>query len=187
MRMQMKLLHSLYTISICACLITQASATDMISGYDIAVDKNGVMSIPDVDYRNEWTMLGTWSIAGEESADGLHVVYTQPGVANEYRKTGKFPDGAVLIKDLYSTKTGEYTTGTVSYASELTGMFLMIKDTQKRFKGNPIWGSGWGWAYFDSNNPETTTTNYNIDCKGCHIPARKNDWIFIEGYPVLTK
>ena len=67
-------------------------------GFESTVDETGAISLPDVDFRAEWTMLGTYSIAGEEGAEGLHVVYTQPGVAQYYRNTGNFPDGAVLVK-----------------------------------------------------------------------------------------
>ena len=28
-------------------------------------------------------------------------------------------------------------------------------------------------------------TDYATDCKTCHIPARKDDWVYVRGYPVL--
>jgi hypothetical protein len=61
-----------------------------------------------------------------------------------YRKTGKFPDGATLVKEFRATKAGTYTTGAnVSYAtSDLKPWFVMVKDTQGRFANNPIWGDG---------------------------------------------
>lgn len=171
-----------------AGLVSQASAGDFVSGYDIAVDAEGNPSLPDVDFRSQWTMLGAWSIAGEDGAEGMHVVYTQPGVVEVYRETGEFPDGAVLIKELFSTETGDYSTGRVSFAKDVSGRFMMIRDTQKRFKGNKLWGSGWGWAYFDADDPKQTTTEaYKTECQGCHIPARKTGWVYVQGYPVLKK
>lgn len=165
-----------------------ALAQDNIAnGFDTAVADTGAIRLPDVDFRTEWTMLGTFSIAGDEGAEGLHVVYTQPGVAQTYRDTGNFPDGAILVKELLETTTEELTTGTVSYAADTSGWFVMVKSDTPRFEDNPLWGDGWGWAYFDANDRGTTlTTDYKAECKACHIPARKTDWVYVRGYPVLN-
>jgi hypothetical protein len=62
----------------------------------------------------------------------------------------------------------------------------MIKDSKNRFASNSLWGDGWGWALFKPGNKTTNAaTNYKIDCLGCHIPAKKNDWIYTEAYPTL--
>jgi hypothetical protein len=63
----------------------------------------------------------------------------------------------------------------------------MIKDTQNRFSGNPLWGDGWGWALFKPDQPKlNVATDYKVDCLGCHIPAKQSDWIYVEAYPILT-
>ena len=159
---------------------------NMADGFETAVDNAGAIRMPDVDFRADWTMLGTYSIAGDEGAEGLHVVYSQPGVAQAYLETGSFPDGAILVKELLGTTTEELTTGTVSYAADVSGWFVMVKTSSPRFEDNPLWGDGWGWAYFDAEDRMTTpTTDYKAECKGCHIPARKTDWVYVRGYPVL--
>jgi Cytochrome P460 len=159
-------------------------------GFKIAVDAQGNISLPSADIRKDWVSLGMWSIAADDSepgAQGIHTVYTQRESVESYRETGKFPDGAVLIKELLSTITEEMTTGTVSRASETEGWFVMVKDSQDRFPQSGLWGDGWGWAYFDADNPtETTTTDYEAECKGCHIPAEGSDWIYIAPYHVLN-
>ena len=172
-----------------ACMTSLVIADDHLSTFASMVDADGKISMPETDFRANWSVLGTWAINGDNNeATGLHVVYTQPWVIGAYRETGKFPDGAVLIKELLNAQTSDYTTGHVSYAKDVTGWFVMVKDTQKRFKGNKLWGSGWGWAYFDpSDMQNATTTSYRSECMGCHIPARKKDWIFTEAYPVLKK
>ena len=44
------------------------------------------------------------------------------------------------------------------------------------------------WALFQAGDPKTTVTeNYKDDCLGCHVPAQDNDWVYVEGYPVLEK
>jgi hypothetical protein len=29
--------------------------------------------------------------------------------------------------------------------------------------------------------------DYKTDCKTCHVPAKKDDWVYVRGYPVLAK
>ena len=117
---------------------------------------------------------------------GFHNVYTQPETVEAFRSTGKFPDGAVLVKELLKAKTNSMTTGEISCATETEGWFIMIKDAKGRFKDNPLWGDGWGWALFNAgNNTKTVTENYKDDCLQCHVPAKQDDWIYLRGYPAL--
>ncbi|MCP5084075.1 MAG: cytochrome P460 family protein [Alphaproteobacteria bacterium] len=168
--------------------IGQGKATSKVQ---IAADSSGNIHLPKIDFRKDWVALGTWAAAAEEGAQGsqgLHVVYAQPETVEAYRKTGTFPDGAVLVKELLSTKTEDMTTGTISRAHAATGWFVMIKDAIGRYPGNKLWGDGWGWAHFDAKLPsKVTTTDYEADCKGCHVPAQSTDWVYVQGYPVLQK
>ena len=159
------------------------------------VDAHGSISLPS-DFDRKWVFLGTWSIAGEDveqsaaasghGAAALHNVYTQPSTVEVFRNTGKFPDGAVLIKELLNTKTAQMTTGKVSRGKKIEGWFIMVKDTKSRFPGNKLWGDGWGWSLFDAKK-KLTTKDYKAECLGCHIPAKRNDWVYVEGYPLLRK
>jgi hypothetical protein len=92
----------------------------------------------------------------------------------------------VLVKELLTATTNTMTTGEVSHATETEGWFIMIKDTQGRFKGNGLWGDGWGWALFNADEPATTATeDYKAECLPCHVPAENDDWIYLRGYPEL--
>lgn len=147
------------------------------------------ISLPAVDYRKDWVALGSWAVAaepGKSGSQGIHVVYTQPESVAAYRKNGKFPDGAILVKELFTTTTESMTTGTVSRANKTAGWFVMVKDSTNRHSANKLWGDGWGWAYFDAKDRnKTTSTDYTVDCKGCHVPVRNSDWVYVQGYPVL--
>ena len=113
-------------------------------------------------------------------------IKNNPGAIDAYRKTGHFPDGAVLVKEVFATSTNEMTTGTVSHADKLKGWFVMVRDSKGTHPGNPLWGDGWGWSWFDADKPlRTPSTDYHSDCKGCHVPAKATDWIYVNGYPVL--
>lgn len=152
------------------------------------VDAAGNMRIP-TNYRASYEYLGSWSIAGDEKgAKQIHAVYASPGTAAAYRKDGKFPDGAILIKEVYNASTAEMTTGTVSHEDALVGWFMLVKDSKNSHPANKLWGNGWGWSWFDAGNPtKTTSTDFHADCLGCHIPAQASDWIYVSGYPVLKK
>lgn len=94
----------------------------------------------------------------------------------------------MLVKEVFSAATGDMTTGTVSHADKLSGWFVMMKDSKGRFPGNRLWGDGWGWSWFNVDNPlKTTSTDYAADCQSCHIPVQPTDWIYVHGYPPLRK
>lgn len=152
------------------------------------VDANGNLRVP-AGYRTSYQFLGSWAIAADkgQGSQGLHVVYASPGTIEAYRKDGHFPDGSVLVKEVFQAATQPMKTGTVSHAEKLQGWFVMVKDGKNSHPGNSLWGDGWGWSWFDADNPsKTTSTNYKIDCLSCHVPARVTDWVYVEGYPALN-
>lgn len=192
-KMYMKILIAVMAFCCCTASIADKSFT---SAYGSLVDDAGNITLPK-NFRRDWTFLGTWSIAEKDversseasghGAAGLHNVYTQRGVAEYFRHNGKFPDGAVIVKELLKAVTAPMTTGTVSRGNAVEGWFVMVKDTKGRYRSNPLWGDGWGWVLFNADKPETPATkNYKTECVGCHIPARNDDWIYLSGYPVLT-
>ncbi len=141
------------------------------------------------DYRTSYQFLGSWAIAADKGkgSKNIHVVYASPGTIAAYRKDGHFPDGSVLVKEVFQAATGPLKTGTVSHAKKLNGWFVMVKDSKNSHSGNSLWGDGWGWSWFDAGNPsKTTSTNYKVDCLSCHEPVRATDLVYIEGYPLLT-
>ena len=153
------------------------------------VDSEGNMRMP-ADYRTNFQMLGTWAVAADNAPGSkeMHVVYASPGTIAAYRKGRRFPDGAILVKEVFKTATKPMTTGTVSSAGTLAGWFVMVKDDVGRFPKNKLWGDGWGWSWFDAANPKkTTSTDYKKDCQSCHIPAQKSDWVYTHGYPPLGR
>ena len=177
------ILSLLIVFSISLVYTSKADENGSFSPY---VDKDGQITRP-TDFKEKWTYLGSWVHPNSEK-DGMHNVYTQPGVVEKYKENGsKFPDGAVLVKEVRSTKSQNMTTGKdVIHAQDLVLWFVMIKDEKGRFPDNPKWGDGWGWALYYADDPsKDVSTNYKVDCLGCHIPAKQTDWIYIQGYPVL--
>ena len=169
------------------CGQSNVIAEETKSTFSSFVDDQGNISLPN-DFRKTMSHLGSWFVP-EGEASGFHDVYAQPADVAAYRKSGTFPDGAILIKELRASSTSDYTTGkNVSFANEtIKQWFVMIKDTKNRFPNNKNWGTGWGWALFKKNNRDVNVSkDFKKDCIGCHIPAKDNDWVYIEAYPTLT-
>ena len=154
-----------------------------LSGFDL-IDKTGNIRKPS-DYRDKYEALGTYAVL-DPKGDQMHLTYASPGTAEYFRKTGKYPDGTVLVKEVFGTDHAQMTTGDAHWASGTKVWFVMIKDTKGRYPGNPLWGDGWAWALFKSDAPDKqVATDYKKDCLGCHVPAKATDWVYVQGYPVL--
>ena len=152
-------------------------------------DAAGNLHVPDA-YRTTYQSLGSWAVGADQGQGSkeLHIVYASPGTIAAYRKDGHFPDAAVLVKEVYQAATEPMTTGTVSHADTLKGWFVMVKDSSGLHAGNRLWGDGWGWSWFDADNPsKTTSTDYSVNCKSCHVPAQATDWVYVGGYPPLRR
>jgi len=165
-------------------------------------DASGNLQVPGT-YRTTYEFLGAWAAAADQSqgSQELHVVYASPGTITAYRQDGHFPDGTVLVKEVYRAGTEPMTTGLISHADSLRGWFVMMKDSTDRYASNKlVWGDGWGWSWFDAANPSTpslnlplpggaraTSADYRENCKGCHFPAQATDMIYVDGYPPLRR
>jgi len=182
----MKIFHAMVVLSIAGLL-----ATVLLAAYQDStrvVDSNGNLRVP-ADYRTSYQFLGSWAIAADKGrgSKDLHIVYASPGTIGAYRASGRFPDGSVLVKEVFQATTGPFATGTVSYAKKLTGWFVMVKESKDTHPGNKLWGNGWAWSWFDADNPsKTTSTDFKRDCLPCHVPAKATDWIYVKGYPPLS-
>ena len=182
-------LLSLPAISLAAYGQTGITAATNDPKTEAVVDASGNLRVP-ADYRAVYQFLGSWAVAADQGQGSkeVHVVYAAPDTIAAYRKDGRFPDGSVLVKEVYETSTAAMTTGTVSHEQKLKGWFVMVKDSKNSHPGNRLWGDGWGWSWFDATDSlKTTSTDYKVNCLSCHVPARASDWIYVQGYPPLRK
>jgi hypothetical protein len=72
-------------------------------------------------------------------------VYSRPKDQEAYRRDGKFPDSAVLVKDITNVASEKLTTGQATRDTDVKIWFVMVKDARGRFPKNDLWGDGWGW------------------------------------------
>ena len=163
-----------------------SSSSQPAAGLGNYVDKDGGIRLPE-DYRLKWIHLGSWFVEGEPGKGQVHDVYTKPDAVAAFRKTGKFPPGTTLVKEIRASTGGKMTTGNVNWDGPIVQWFVMVKDKDTpTFPNNPNWGLGWGWGLYKIDDPKKNiSTDYKIDCKTCHIPARQTDWIYTHGYPIL--
>ena len=156
-----------------------ASASDF-SPY---VDADGNISLPD-HFRTQMAHIGSWFVP-DGDVSGFHDVFTEKESLEAYRKTDDFPDGATLVKEVRAHRSGNFTTGAnVSYSDNTKLWFVMVRDTENRFPHNKVWAEGWGWALINTDDPnKNVATDFANDCKACHLPAQKSNWVFVEGYP----
>jgi Cytochrome P460 len=158
---------------------TDKTAPSNAAKVEAVADAAGNLHVPE-DYRTTYQWLGSWAVAADQGPGlkELHVVYASPGTITAYRNDGRFPDGTVLVKEVFQAATEQMTTGTVSRVETLKGRFVMIKDSNGDRRGNKLWGDGWGWSWFNADNPsKTTSTDYKTDCRSCHVPAQASDWV----------
>ena len=164
---------------------SKSQSNSNYNGLDL-VDKTGNIRKP-ADYRDLYQALGTFFVRDPIGAEEMHYTYASPCTAEFYRRNGKFADGTVLVKEVLATDHGQLTTGDAHWASGMKVWFVMIKDNKSRYPSNPLWGDGWGWALYKSDAPDKQiATDYKKDCLGCHIPAQKTDWVYVQGYPTLA-
>lgn len=165
------------------CKDTDRGPTD-VDAYSSFVNDRGDIKFPS-DFPTGFVFIGSWAVNEAAGVTEIHAVYARPIDVSNYQKTGKFLDGAVLVKEVSTTLGAAHTTGNAFWANDTKTWFMMIKDSKQRFPSNPLWGDGWGWAEFDPDTKKQISTNYKTDCQSCHIPVSQSEWVYAYAYPVL--
>lgn len=147
-------------------------------------------------YRS-WMFVGTPLTPnalnnGEAPFPEFHHVYVEPSAYAAYQRTGRFPEGTQIVKELISvisTNANQdgstvQVSGRGYFQGEFIGLELTVKDTQ-RFPNEPG-----GWAYFSfGHHPEpyaaTAAVLPTTECNACHQANAADDFVFTQFYPVL--
>jgi len=121
--------------------------------------------------------------AGKAAFPEFHSVYINPEAFKEYEKTGEFPDGTVLIKELVSVGSKAATSGKGYFMGEFIGREVAVKNTN-RFKDAPG-----NWAYFSFGHEYPLKDKVErqpvANCSACHGASAAQDYVFTQYYPVL--
>lgn len=116
-------------------------------------------------------VLGPGSSAAPKY-EGLHNIYANPAAREGYR-TGKFPDGAVIVYDQWTAVHGD---GDATTAGARKFVDVMVKDS-RRFAAT----GGWGYTEFTAPanaRVEAIEQNAARSCHGCHASQATHDFVF---------
>jgi len=149
---------------------------------------DGKLIAPSAAVYREWIFIGT-PVTPNDLNDGdaafpeFHNVYINPVAWKEWKKTGQFPEGTMMVKELTSVGAKKATSGNGYFQGEFTGLELSIKDT-KRF---PAEAKGWGYFSFGHKYPlaKEAAVNQFSSCAQCHVQNAGTDMVFSQYYPAL--
>jgi hypothetical protein len=152
------------------------------------LDSSGELVRP-TDYRS-WVYVGTPVTPNDMNGGNapfpeFHNVYIDPVSYQEYKQTGKFRDGTIMIKELVSVGSKQAVSGKGYFQGEFIGLEATIKSS-KYFPKEPG-----NWAYFSFTNKEGGMVKKKAmafptsACNACHASAAKDDFVFTQYYPVL--
>jgi hypothetical protein len=105
-----------------------------------------------------------------EAFGGIHHLYANPKAVAGY-KSGKFPDGAVIVFDLLEAKSAD--NAVTEGPRKVVG--VMHKNT-KRYAATGGWGFE-GFAGGDQAN-RVVPDNAASACFSCHEPQKGHDYVF---------
>ena len=149
-------------------------------------DENGNLIRPE-GYR-EWVYIGT-PLTPNELNNGkaafpeFHNVYIDPASYKEWKKSGSFPDGTIIVKELVSVGSKAAVSGNGYFMGEYLGLEATVK-SKTHFPREPN-----NWAYFSFGaQPDLAAQAkaFSTDkCAACHQAAAADDMVFTQYYPVL--
>ena len=157
---------------------------------------DGKIVRPEPSLYRKWVYVGTPLTPndmndGEASFPEFHAVYMDPISFASFEKTGVYPEGTVLIKELSAVGAKEASSGTGYFMGEFTGLEITVKDSV-RYNDEP---GNWGYYSFGHKYPlkDEATMNRTASCNACHEKTAANnaqnlskDWVFEQYYPVLS-
>jgi Cytochrome P460 len=125
------------------------------------------------DYR-KWahvksTLVGPQSVIFEQNG-GLHHFYANEKALEGYR-TGKFPDGSVLIDERLETRE----TAGVTTEGPRRSLAVMVKDSRRHTETD-----GWGFEVFigASQTERALNAQGRLACYNCHAKRKDQDFVY---------
>src|SRR5262249_23621507 len=174
---------------------TQVAAAQSTTAQSTAVfDADGKLKRPE-GYRH-WGFIGAPLTPnglnnGKAGFPEDHPVFVEEKNLDAYLKTGTFPEGTVIVKELTRVLNPTFPDGSRTEPSgrgyfngEYNGMDVTVKDGKRFAKTN-----GWGFFNF-GHHPlpysESSAEAPASECAGCHMTyVAKTDMTWIQFYPMF--
>lgn len=159
-------------------------------------DSAGRLKLPDPATFRRWVVVGVPLTPnglnnGKANFPEYHLVYIEPKNVDAYLKTGSFPEGTMIVKELTRVLDPTFPDGSRTEPSgrgyfngQYDGIDLTIKDSRRFAKTN-----GWGFFTF-GHHPlpysETAAESPASECAGCHQAyVSKTDMTWVQFYALL--
>src|SRR5215813_9529996 len=132
-----------------------------------------------------------WPQQRKSKLSEYHHVYIEQKNVDAYLKTGTFPEGTVIVKELtrllaptFPDGSREEPSGRGYFNGEYNGIDMTVKDSKRFAKTN-----GWGFFTF-GHHPlpydKVAAEAPVAQCAGCHIAnVAKTDMTWVQFYPLL--
>jgi hypothetical protein len=160
----------------------------------VVFNADGTMQLP-TGFR-KWVFVGAPLTpnglnGGKAGFPEYHHVYVEQKNVDAYLKTGEFPEGTVIVKELtrvldptFPDSSRKEPSGRGYFNGEYNGIDLSIKDSKRFAKTN-----GWGFFTF-GHHPlpydKVAAEKPVTECAGCHIAnVAATDMTWIQFYPLL--
>ena len=157
-------------------------------------DADGKLELP-TGFR-KWVFVGAPLTPnalnnGKANFPEYHHVYIEQKNVDAYLKTGEFPEGTVIVKELtrvldptFPDGSRKEPSGRGYFNGEYNGIDETVKDSKRFAKTN-----GWGFFSF-GHHPlpyeKTSAEKPVTECAGCHIAnVAATDMTWIQFYPLL--
>lgn len=127
-------------------------------------------------YRH-WTHVMSALIGPQNPAfagsGGIHHIYANEKAMEGYR-TGRFPDGSIVVADFLETRESASQPGTTNEGARRR-IDVMVKET-KLYADT----GGWGFQSFrgDSQTDRMVTAEGAAKCFACHARQKETDFVF---------
>jgi hypothetical protein len=165
-----------------------------VQGSAAVFTSDGKLQIP-TGFRS-WVFVGAPLTpnglnGGKANFPEFHNVYIQAQNVDAYMKTGQFPEGTVIVKELtrllnptFSDGSRFEPSGRGFFNGAFNGIDLTVKDSKRFAKTN-----GWGFFTF-GHHPlpyeKTAAEAPAAVCASCHMAnVAKTDMTWIQFYPLL--
>lgn len=110
-----------------------------------------------------------------------HNTYIYPDAYREFSRTGKFPEGTMLVLEILTQEKKKEPGLQGSYEKDVIAIEASVKNS-KRFK------DGWAYFSFDKEGGGFLTKAKAFEsksCFDCHDKKAETDHVFTQFYPVL--